>query len=73
MRQYQELADTISDITGFDGEIFWNTDKPDGQYRKLLDTSRMSEYNIEIENRTSLREGLEKTISWYKEHGRVKT
>lgn len=68
----KELANTIADITGFEGEIFWNTEKPDGQFRKLLDTSRMSEYNIEIKNRTTLREGLEKTISWYKEHGRAK-
>jgi len=63
----KELAETIADISGYEGDIYWNTKKPDGQYRKLLDASRMEQYNIKIDNRTPLREGLEKTIAWYRD------
>jgi len=62
----KELAALIAELTGFKGEIVWNTDKPDGQYRKILDPSRMAEYKIEIENKTSLRDGLHRTIEWYR-------
>tara|TARA_Y100000310_G_scaffold345003_1_gene461105 strand:- start:1395 stop:2333 length:939 start_codon:yes stop_codon:yes gene_type:complete len=64
----RELAMLIAELTGFEGEIVWNTDKPDGQYRKLLDSSRMKDYGIEIKNRTPLRAGLEKTIRWHKDN-----
>ena len=64
----KELAAMIAEITGFTGEVFWNTDKPDGQFRKLLDPSRMGDYGIEIEDRTPLRLGLERTISWYRDN-----
>ena len=64
----KELAAMIADIVGFEGEVFWDTDKPDGQFRKLLDSSRMKDYGIEIKNRTPLRVGLERTIHWYKDN-----
>ena len=64
----KELAGKIAAITGYRGEIFWNTDKPDGQHRKILNSDRMREYNISITNRTSLEEGLRKTIEWYKKN-----
>ena len=63
----KELAAMIADIVGFEGEIFWDTDKPDGQFRKLLDASRMRDCGIKIKNRTPLRAGLERTIRWYGE------
>ena len=63
----KELAAMIADIVGFEGEIFWDTDKPDGQFRKILDSSRMKDYGIEIKNKTSLRVGLKRTIEWYRD------
>lgn len=58
-----KLAERIQDITGHRGEIIWDTDKPDGTPRKLLDTSRMT-----AEGWTSsidLDEGLQKTYQWF--------
>jgi GDP-L-fucose synthase len=64
----KELAELIKDITNFKGTLYWNTDKPDGQYRKILNSSRMSDYGIKINDRTSLLDGLTKTIEWYKKN-----
>jgi len=64
----KDLASLIADLAGYNGEILWDTTKPDGQYRKILDSSRMKEHGISIIDRTSLRDGLSKTIKWYKEN-----
>ena len=64
----KELANMIADLTGFQGKITWDSTKPDGQYRKLLDPSRMKDYKIFIKDRTSLKDGLLKTIEWYKKN-----
>jgi len=64
----RELAETISKLVGFKGQLYWDTSKPDGQYRKILDSTRMKEYGILLPNRTSLEVGLNKTITWYKEN-----
>ena len=64
----KELANLIADLTGFSGKLTWDLTKPDGQYRKILDSSRMKEHGISIANKTSLRDGLLKTIKWYKEN-----
>lgn len=61
----KELADKISSCVGYTGKTTWDTTKPDGQMRKILDSSRMAEFNIEI-RRTSLENGLKKTIKWVK-------
>ena len=61
----KELANLIAELAGYSGEISWDTSKPDGQFRKILDSSRMKNYEISVENRTSLRSGLSKTIEWY--------
>ena len=61
----RELAELIADLTGFAGEIRWDTSKPNGQPRRRLDTSR-AEARFGFRARTSLREGLERTISWYR-------
>lgn len=58
------LIETIAEMTGFDGEIDWDTSKPDGQPRRKLDTSRAKE-RFEWEASTSLEEGLQETIEWY--------
>ena len=54
----KELAETIRTITNFKGEIIWDTEKPDGTPRKLMDVSKLSSlgWNYKIE----LKEGIEK-------------
>src|SRR3954451_19077803 len=63
----RELAELIAELTGFEGEIEWDTSMPNGQPRRSLDASRAREL-FGFEARTSLREGLERTIAWYREH-----
>lgn len=58
------LADTIVDLTGFDGELFWDTSRPNGQPRRSLDVSKAKNL-LEFEAQTSLNEGLRATIDWY--------
>jgi len=53
----------IQDIIGFDCEIIWNTNKPDGIKQKLLCVSRLKKIGWEAS--ISLRQGLEKTIKEY--------
>ena len=59
----KQLVEYISSAVGFEGEVDWNTDKPDGQLKKLLDTSRMKDV-INIEP-ISVKDGIEKTTKWY--------
>ncbi len=59
----KHLAEKISDIVGFEGEIFWDKDKPDGTPRKKLDSSRISK--LGWKSRTKLDEGIRKTIKAY--------
>jgi GDP-L-fucose synthase len=61
----RELAGLIAELTGFSGEITWDESMPNGQPRRSLDASRASEL-FGFEARTSLREGLERTIAWYR-------
>ena len=63
----RETAELVAELTGFDGEIVWDTSMPNGQPRRSLDTSRARE-RFGFEARTSLRDGLERTIAWYREH-----
>jgi GDP-L-fucose synthase len=63
----RELAELVADLTAFDGEIVWDTSMPNGQPRRSLDSSRARE-RFGFEARTSLREGIERTIAWYREH-----
>lgn len=60
----RELAETIQQTSGYLGGIRWNTDKPDGQFKKVLATEKMRRV-LQWQPPTSLREGLEKTIRWY--------
>ncbi len=62
----RQLAETISEVVGFDGTISWNTDMPDGTPRKLLDVSRINALGWKA--RTDLRSGLEKTYRWFVEY-----
>jgi GDP-L-fucose synthase len=63
----RELAELIAELTGFEGEIEWDSSMPNGQPRRSLDASRAREL-FGFEARTPLREGLERTIAWYREH-----
>lgn len=63
----KELVKKICEMTGFKGEIVWDTSKPDGQPRRMLDTSK-AEKLFGFKAKTSLDEGLRKTIQWYKEN-----
>ncbi|MCJ7596419.1 MAG: GDP-L-fucose synthase [Desulfobacterales bacterium] len=59
----RELAELIRDITGFEGAIEYDSSKPDGTPRKLLDVSRLELLGWHSE--TSLRAGIQKTYQWY--------
>ena len=60
----KELAGKISKLTGFEGEIRWDSSKPDGQPRRYLDTSKAKDY-FGFEAKTAFDEGLKATIDWY--------
>jgi len=66
----RELAELVAELTGFEGELAWDTSMPNGQPRRALDASR-AEAAFGFRARTSLREGLEQTIAWYREHAAV--
>jgi GDP-L-fucose synthase len=59
------LAELVADVTGFEGRITWDTSMPNGQPRRSLDASRAREL-FGWEARTPLREGLERTVEWYR-------
>ena len=59
----KELAETVADVVGFTGSIDWDTSKPDGMPRKLLDTSRINA--LGWAPKISLRDGLASTYEWY--------
>jgi GDP-L-fucose synthase len=61
----RELVDLIVELTGFTGRVVWDASKPDGQPRRMLDTTRAFE-EFGFRARTDFREGLAKTIAWYK-------
>ena len=55
----RQLAEMVKETVGFDGDIHWNTDKPDGTPRKLMDVSRL--HALGWKHTTELRQGLETT------------
>jgi GDP-L-fucose synthase len=61
----KDLVELIPELMGFKGEIKWDTTKPDGQPRRCLDVSRAKE-EFGFEAKVDFREGLERTIKWYK-------
>ena len=65
----RELAELIAELTGFEGELVWDTSMPNGQPRRQLDASR-AERLFGFRARTPLREGLEQTIAWYRDVSR---
>lgn len=59
----KELAETIKDVVGYTGEIKWNTKKPDGTPRKLLDVSKL--HSLGFKHKVSLEDGIRRTYGWY--------
>jgi GDP-L-fucose synthase len=60
----KDLVETIARLTGFEGEIRWDTSKPNGQPRRKLDTSRADQH-FGFRAQTPFEEGLRRTIEWY--------
>jgi GDP-L-fucose synthase len=58
-----ELAELICDVVGFEGELAWDTTKPDGTPRKLLDITKLG--NLGWQPTISLREGIAQTYDWF--------
>ena len=59
----RELAETVASVVGFEGTIEWDSSKPDGMPRKLLDTSRINELGWKPQ--IPLRDGVASTYEWY--------
>jgi GDP-L-fucose synthase len=62
----RELAETIQNVIGHQGQIIWDADKPDGTPRKLMDVSKMKAIGWQYS--TELQEGIEKTYAWFLEN-----
>jgi GDP-L-fucose synthase len=60
----RELVSLIAELTGFAGEISWDTTQPDGQPRRCLDVSRAASFGFRAS--TDLVDGLRQTIAWYR-------
>jgi GDP-L-fucose synthase len=61
----RDLAELIADVTGYEGRIAWDTEKPNGQPRRSIDATRARQL-FGFEARTPLREGIERTVAWYR-------
>ena len=62
----RELVNLIAHLTGFEGDIVWDTDKPNGQPRRKLDVSRAEAY-FGFKAQTPFKEGLRRTVAWYEQ------
>ena len=66
----RDLVELICELMGFKGELVWQTDKPNGQPRRCLDTQR-AKAAFGFEAQTDFREGLKNTIEWYRQNAQV--
>ena len=62
----KELAETVQKIVGHEGDIIWDTEKPDGTPRKLMDVSKM--HQLGWKHKVELNEGIKKTYHWFLEN-----
>jgi GDP-L-fucose synthase len=62
----EEIAGLVAAAVGFTGTTHWDTGKPDGTPQKLLDVSTLAGAGWKAQ--IGLREGLESTVAWYREH-----
>ena len=60
-----DLVEIVAKLVGFDGDIVWNTSRPDGQPRRMLDVSRARD-RFGFEAQVGLHEGLRRTIAWWR-------
>jgi GDP-L-fucose synthase len=65
----KDLIELICELMEFKGEIMWETDKPNGQPRRCLDTQKAQEY-FGFKATTNLRDGLKQTIDWYRQNAK---
>lgn len=65
----QELANIVKEVVGYKGEIVYDTTKPDGTPRKLLDTSKLN--SLGWKAKTSLKQGIELTYNWWKNSNNI--
>ena len=65
----KELAEAVKEVVGFEGEIKWDSTKPDGTPRKLMDSSKLAELGWKA--KISLKDGLASTYKWYTENYNV--
>ena len=63
---WSRRASTVAEVVGYTGATEWDTSKPDGTPQKLLDVSKLAAAGWTA--RIGLREGLESTVAWYREH-----
>lgn len=63
----KDLVEMIARLTGYEGELVWDTNKPNGQPRRGLDTNRAKEF-FGFEAKMTFEEGLKNTIEWYRQH-----
>lgn len=61
----RELADLIVRVVGFDGEVVWDSSKPDGTPRKLIDVSKL--HSLGWTHKVEIEEGVEKLYAWYRQ------
>ncbi|WP_158838711.1 GDP-L-fucose synthase family protein [Polaribacter sp. L3A8] len=62
----KELAETIQQVVGHEGKLVWDSSKPDGTPRKLMDISKM--HNLGWKHKVDLKQGIEKTYTWFLEN-----
>jgi GDP-L-fucose synthase len=62
----RELAETLAEVTGFNGKLVFDTSKPDGAPRKLMNVSRLKALGWQAS--ITLEDGLQQTYQWFLEH-----
>ena len=65
--QIKDLVQLIAKITGFKGQIVWDSTKPDGQPRRMLDVARAERF-IGFKDKVGIEEGLRETVAWYEQN-----
>ena len=67
----RELTEMMADITGYQGRIAWDSSKPDGTPRKIMDNSKL--HALGWQPKTTIRQGMEKMYAWFQETGGERT
>ena len=66
----REMAETMKQVVGYEGKLTFDTEKPDGAPRKLIDVTRLKKMGWE--SSVDLKEGLDKTYEWYRTNNKIK-